>query len=243
MPDTRIVHKHAPAQQKRHPRALFLDHWKWIYSSFCSFLTALMMVEVRCYWAKTRWHVWQVASLVSVQFLWCAGFRLWESSPRITADTEWVTLRVPGYQDQHQTHNPLAAGNMSCFWLSPIHLSPLLESLTNTVSLNWQGFVLLWNRERLAGQVSPCCSTRCCSVCFLTWSPNWFLGKFLLRLLILCLLEEIWIMAKLHHFLLCLMMFQSGVLYLRDGCRLPAKPNRQPILPALVPGRAAHCSA
>lgn len=67
------------------------------------------------------------------------------------------------------------------------------------------------------------------SVWFLTWSPHWLHGNFLSRLLILCLLEEIWIMAKLDHFLLCLMMFQSGVLYLRDGCRLPAKPNRRPI--------------
>lgn len=67
------------------------------------------------------------------------------------------------------------------------------------------------------------------SVYFLTWSPHWFLGNFLSRLLILCLLEEIWIMTKLDHFLLCLMIFQSGVLYLCDGCRLPAKPNRRPI--------------
>lgn len=210
-----------------------------------------MVVEVCCYWAKTRWHHWQVASF---QFAWCAVFGLWESSPRITADTEWVTLRVPGYQDQHRTPScceehvmflTLAYSSVSPFGKPDKHC---FIELTGFRFIVKQGETC-WTEWRFQRVRDSFCnfshfpSSRCCSVCFLTWSPNWFLGKFLLRLLILCLLEEIWIMAKLHHFLLCLMMFQSGVLYLRDGCRLPAKPNRQPILPALVPGRAAHCSA
>lgn len=83
------------------------------------------------------------------------------------------------------------------------------------------------------------------SVCFLTWSPHWFLGNFLSRLLILCLLEEIWIMAKLDHFLLCLMIFQSGVLSSVSPWRLQiASQTKQAAHPlAPVPGRAAHCSA
>lgn len=62
---------------------------------------------------------------------------------------------------------------------------------------------------------------------------NWFLGKFTSNLLVRALLEEIWIMAKTHHFLLCLMTFKPGVLYLRDG-----QTNRRPILPAPVTGRS-----